>query len=96
LYNDTGVNTTDVVINGKQYAGHAYAYAWHLTNLTIAAKAPWDLNKDRRINVLDLIIVAMHFGSHEGEAGYDESVDLNNDGDINILDLIIVAMHWTG
>ncbi|MCD6512324.1 MAG: right-handed parallel beta-helix repeat-containing protein, partial [Thermoplasmata archaeon] len=35
LYNDTGINTTDVVVNGKQYAGYAYAYAWHLTNLTI-------------------------------------------------------------
>ena len=56
----------------------------------------WDINMDGRINVLDLIIVAMHFGSHEGEAGYDAGVDLNNDGDINILDLIIVAMHWTG
>jgi len=56
----------------------------------------WDINMDGRINVLDLIIVAMHFGSHEGEAGYDESVDLNNDGEINVLDLIIVAMHWTG
>jgi len=56
----------------------------------------WDINMDGRINVLDLIIVAMHFGSHEGEAGYDESVDLNNDGDINILDLIIVALQWTG
>jgi len=56
----------------------------------------WDINMDGRINVLDLIIVAMHFGSHEGEPDYDESVDLNNDGDINILDLIIVAMHWTG
>jgi len=94
LYNDTGVNTTDVVINGKQYAGHAYAYAWHLTNLTICAKPPWDLNWDNTINILDLIIVAMHFGSHEGEAGYDESVDLNNDKEINILDLIIVAMHF--
>ena len=55
---------------------------------------PWDLNHDNTVNILDLIIVAMHFGSHEGEAGYDAGVDLNNDGDINILDLIIVAMHF--
>jgi len=39
-------------------------------------------------------MIAQHFGSREGEAGYDASVDLNNDGEINILDLIIVAMHF--
>jgi len=55
---------------------------------------PWDLNHDNTVNILDLIIVAMHFGSHEGEAGYDAGVDLNNDKEINILDLIIVAMHF--
>ncbi|MCD6572961.1 MAG: hypothetical protein J7K95_02565, partial [Thermoplasmata archaeon] len=57
---------------------------------------PWDLNHDGHVNVLDLIIVAMHFGSHEGDENYDASVDLNNDGAINVLDLIMVAMHWTG
>ena len=57
---------------------------------------PWDVNMDNHVNVLDLINVAMHFGTHEGEEGYDASVDLNNDGEINVLDLIIVAMHWTG
>ena len=36
-YNDTGVNTTDIIVNGKHYAGYAWANAWHLTNLTIGA-----------------------------------------------------------
>ncbi|MCD6573792.1 MAG: hypothetical protein J7K95_06835, partial [Thermoplasmata archaeon] len=56
----------------------------------------WDINMDNRVNVLDLIIVAMHFGSHSGEENYDAAIDLNNDGEINVLDLIIVAMHWVG
>ncbi len=34
LFNDTGVNTTDVVINGKAYAGYAWANAWHFTVIT--------------------------------------------------------------
>jgi len=37
LYNDTGVNTTDIIVNGKHYAGYAWANAWHLTNMTIGA-----------------------------------------------------------
>ena len=56
----------------------------------------WDINMDDRTNILDLIIVAMHFGKHTGEEGYDGSVDLNDDGKIDVLDLIMVAMHWTG
>ncbi len=35
LYTDTGVNTTNVVVNDKQYAGYAWANAMHLTKLTI-------------------------------------------------------------
>jgi len=37
LYNNTGVNTTDIVVNGKEYAGYAWANAWHLTSMTIGA-----------------------------------------------------------
>ncbi len=52
----------------------------------------WDINMDSHVNILDLIMVAMHFGEEE----YAKEVDLNNDGTINVLDLILVAMHWTG
>ncbi len=55
-----------------------------------------DLNVDGRVNILDLIMVAQHFGNHQDEENYDATVDLNNDDEINVLDLIIVAMHWTG
>ncbi|MCD6474077.1 MAG: hypothetical protein J7K47_04135, partial [Thermoplasmata archaeon] len=55
---------------------------------------PWDVNRDDIINILDLIIIGQHFGSHEGEENYAKEADLNNDGMINILDLIIVAMHF--
>jgi len=60
----------------------------------IAPKA--DLNNDSHVNVLDLIIIGMHFGSHKGDEKYMKEADLNNDGMINVLDMIIVAMHWTG
>ncbi len=36
LYNDTGINTTDITKGSKQYAGYAWANAWHLTHLTVA------------------------------------------------------------
>ncbi|MCD6474241.1 MAG: hypothetical protein J7K47_04980 [Thermoplasmata archaeon] len=60
----------------------------------IATKA--DINKDSHVNVLDLIIIGVHFGGQEGDERYIKEADLNNDGVINVLDMIIVAMHWTG
>ena len=44
---------------------------------------PTDLNKDGRVNILDLVIVANAFGK--------DSPDVNGDGTVNVLDLVVVA-----
>ncbi len=49
----------------------------------------WDVNKDGVINILDLTLVAAHFG----ETG-DIDADVNGDGVVNILDLTLVAAHF--
>ena len=49
----------------------------------------WDVNKDGVINILDLTLVAAHFG----ETG-DIDADVNGDGVVNILDLTLVATHF--
>ncbi len=49
----------------------------------------WDVNKDGVINILDLTLVASHFG----ETG-DIDADVNGDGVVNILDLTLVASHF--
>ncbi|MCD6573242.1 MAG: right-handed parallel beta-helix repeat-containing protein, partial [Thermoplasmata archaeon] len=85
------LNLSDVIVSDA----NATAVVIEIHNGSVEISFhPWDLNNDKTVNVLDLIMVAMHFGSHEGEAGYDAGVDLNNDKEINILDLIIVAMHF--
>jgi YVTN family beta-propeller protein len=47
-----------------------------------------DLNGDSLTNILDLAIVASHYGSR------DPIADLNADGQVNILDLAIVARNY--
>ena len=47
--------------------------------------SPYDLNMDGVVNILDLILVAQHFGTTKS--------DINGDGITNILDLILVAQH---
>lgn len=60
-----------------------------------------DINYDHKINVLDLILVALHLNQPAG-SGYTPysgswylsmNCDLNSDGKINVLDLIAVATH---
>ena len=52
-----------------------------------------DVNKDSRVDILDLLAVARKFGTSPGGPPYDEA-DLNQDRDINILDLLIVARNF--
>ncbi len=49
----------------------------------------WDVNQDGVVNILDLTLVASHFG----EKG-DIAADVNGDGVVNILDLTLVAVHF--
>ena len=52
--------------------------------------ASGDVNRDGQVSILDMVLVARHFGK-TGSA--HSEVDVNGDGVINILDLIIVAQH---
>ena len=47
-----------------------------------------DLNSDGVVNILDLVLVASHFGTT------DATADLNADGTVDIDDLVFVANAW--
>ena len=48
----------------------------------------WDVNKDRFVNILDLVLVSSNFGQ-EGPV----PADVNGDNTVNILDLTLVVNH---
>ena len=52
--------------------------------------ADGDLNVDGVVNILDLVIIASHFGERI-DATQMPSPDVNGDGTVNILDLVYVA-----
>lgn len=56
---------------------------------TPAAEPCADVNGDGRVNVQDLVRVALQFGER-----YDARYDLNRDGKVNALDLMIVARQF--
>ena len=52
-----------------------------------------DVNNDRAVNVLDLVLVAQHLGE---TVPPNSEVDVNGDGIVNILDLTLVAQQLGG
>ena len=51
-----------------------------------------DINADGMVNILDLTLVAAHFGTTP-TADQTPNPDVNGDGSVNILDLTLVASH---
>lgn len=58
-----------------------------------------DVNDDGIVNIQDVVIAALAFGSSVGEPNslgepYNPDADLNNDGIINIIDLVIIGVNF--
>ena len=67
------------------------SYAQEEANLdTLRAS---DVNADRMINILDLTLIASHFGEIP-PADQTANPDVNGDGQVNILDLVLVESHF--
>ncbi len=55
---------------------------------------PGDVNGDCVVNIVDIMLVAVRWGAHDGDANYDSRYDLDHDSDIDIVDIMEVAAHW--
>jgi parallel beta-helix repeat protein len=61
--------------------------------LTYSPRIIGDVNDDRTISILDLILVSKAFSTFPGDPNYNLAADINLDGKINILDMILVSTH---
>jgi len=53
-----------------------------------------DVTGDGVIDIVDIVILVLRFGSKPGEPMWDPWVDLNQDGIIDIIDLVMIAIHF--
>jgi hypothetical protein len=67
---------------------------WNTTSTQIIITYSTDINKDRTVNILDIFVVAMAFGSKPGDPNWNATADLNKDATVNILDIFAVAWDF--
>jgi len=53
-----------------------------------------DVNGDGTVNVQDLVIVALAFGSTVNNPSYDGRADIDGNGLVNIIDIVGVALFF--
>ena len=88
----SGTPTTPTQPNTYTYTATDAKNAFIALTFTITVRGigRLDVNRDGRITVEDLVIVAMFYGTRAG-AGVDLPADVNADGVVNLLDLTAVA-----
>ena len=88
---------TELVLQNFEFgtvAGESLPAGPHQTQIVVEGRlATGDVNRDGRVSILDLILVAQQLGRRVSAGS---AVDLNGDGIVSILDLILAAQAIGG
>jgi len=55
---------------------------------------PWDVDINGIVNILDILQIAVAFGTQPGDPKWNPKADVDPNGIINILDVLQVAVHF--
>ena len=75
-------------------SGNVLAISTRSGTVTVATCSPYDLDCDGDIDILDIMLVASHWGCQQGDACYDTRYDLDDNGRIDIVDIMQIAALW--
>ena len=102
VLNNAQAGSTNVTLPGVTVVDHlSQPFVLDVRDvvLTLSLQGiPGDINKDGRVNVVDLAILGAAHGSKVGDSGYDERADLNEeegeDGKVGPPDVLILAARY--
>lgn len=104
LFSGLNVNNTDTILLDENldeilaiktdgYVRYAHTIPWDITGPTM-----W--TPDSKCDIRDIALIALFYGSVEGDGRYDERADITGptylepDGKIDVRDLALVAKHY--
>ncbi len=61
---------------------------------TVFVTVEGDINEDGMVDIFDIALIAIAFGSVRGQPGYNGLADINRDGVIDIMDIVKVAIAY--
>jgi hypothetical protein len=67
---------------------NAYSGGW------VVVTIPGDLNGDFKVNLEDLVLLALAYGSKPGDPNWNPNADIDNSGTVGLSDLVILALHY--
>ena len=76
------------------HTGASMAVSTQEGSIEVQAGLVGDVDGDCDVDLADIMLVAVRWGSRRGDANYDARYDLDNDGDIDVADIMFVASHW--
>lgn len=83
-----------ITMSGNSKTALYLDYVQLSTNSLGPLPVPADLNQDGKVDMRDIAIVAMAYGSTIGSPNWNPLADLNADGFVDMRDLAIVAKHF--
>ena len=72
---------------------YCFERLWIIGNIEII-RLLGDVNDDGIVDIWDLTIIGLAYGSFIGQPRYDADADINSDGRVELKDLAIVAYHY--
>ncbi len=63
-------------------------------NMVFEIGFPADINDDGKVDIRDIAIVALAFGTHNPDPDYNPDADIYYDGKVDIKDIAFTAMHF--
>ncbi|MEM4732980.1 MAG: cohesin domain-containing protein [Candidatus Bathyarchaeia archaeon] len=70
------------------------SYSHSIKEIEIRSTIPYDVDGNRIINMLDIYLIALHFGELPSNPNWNSLMDTYRDGIINMLDLFVVAINF--
>jgi hypothetical protein len=83
-----------LAVSGQVLWVGTYGFNGTGTGSTIGISIAGDVDLDRGVDVVDIMLVAGRWSSVRGQPRYDARYDLNADGVIDTVDIMFVAQRW--